>query len=401
MNTELELLEYLKNISKKNILKYNYEELLREFNEGNIPINNYLYGKIFFDKEKGINFINKLGIYFSYQEVGYSPINENKKSNLLNTQIREVNEDAVITIKNNEDDLFGNIEDSEEFKDIKKIDLTTKIDSYELNDTYFQNLKENENDTEIITQIINSNQKLVMKIARRYSNSILGSILDFEDLISSGNLGLYKAIQKFDVSKGYQFSTYATWWIKQKITRDIADRKLTIRLPVHVIEKLNKLNKIYKIYADIPQNELTQKCLRELNISEEKFHELLYIDKQFNKSLTSLASSANDDGSSQIGDLIKSEQSIHYVEENNPENLITQKLFRDEMESIFKVMLNSKQIDILKRRSGWNGEVETLEEIGITYNVTRERIRQIEADSIKKLRRKLEKDGIHRYLEEF
>ncbi|EMC0209386.1 sigma-70 family RNA polymerase sigma factor [Staphylococcus pseudintermedius] len=262
-------------------------------------------------------------------------------------------------------------------------------------------MKENQHDSEVIAQIINSNQKLVMKIASRYKNSILGSILDIEDLVSSGNLGLYKAIQKFDISKGYQFSTYATWWIKQKITRDIADRKLTIRLPVHIMEKLNKLNRIYKIYSDIPQNELVQKYMKELNVSEEKLFELLYIDKQFNTSLISLASSTNEDGSSQISDFIRSESSIYEIEENTPENLITKKIFRDEMESIFKEILTDKQIDILKRRSGWEGEVETLEEIGLTYKVTRERIRQIESTAMAKLRKKLEKNGIHRYLEEF
>ncbi|HCT0383200.1 TPA: sigma-70 family RNA polymerase sigma factor, partial [Staphylococcus pseudintermedius] len=138
-----------------------------------------------------------------------------------------IEKNTIDNIKNNEDDFFDDIEESEEFNNIKSVDLTTKVDSYELNDIYFNKLKENQHDSEVIAQIINSNQKLVMKIASRYKNSILGSILDIEDLVSSGNLGLYKAIQKFDISKGYQFSTYATWWIKQKITRDIADRKLT------------------------------------------------------------------------------------------------------------------------------------------------------------------------------
>ncbi|ELD8163391.1 hypothetical protein QI874_002439, partial [Staphylococcus pseudintermedius] len=120
-----------------------------------------------------------------------------------------------------------------------------------------------------------------------------------------------------------------------------------------------------------------------------------------NTSLISLASSTNEDGSSQISDFIRSESSIYEIEENTPENLITKKIFRDEMESIFKEILTDKQIDILKRRSGWEGEVETLEEIGLTYKVTRERIRQIESTAMAKLRKKLEKNGIHRYLEEF
>ncbi|HGH0943292.1 TPA: RNA polymerase sigma factor RpoD/SigA, partial [Staphylococcus pseudintermedius] len=394
---EIELLQYLESNSLKNILKYSYDELLNEVNKGNVSISNYLYGKLFFEKSKGIKFINNLGIYFPNQNVDI-PIRD---SNIKNENNNIIEKNTIDNIKNNEDDFFDDIEESEEFNNIKYVDLTTKVDSYELNDIYFNKLKENQHDSEVIAQIINSNQKLVMKIASRYKNSILGSILDIEDLVSSGNLGLYKAIQKFDISKGYQFSTYATWWIKQKITRDIADRKLTIRLPVHIMEKLNKLNRIYKIYSDIPQNELVQKYMKELNVSEEKLFELLYIDKQFNTSLTSLASSTNEDGSSQISDFIRSESSIYEIEENTPENLITKKIFRDEMESIFKEILTDKQIDILKRRSGWEGEVETLEEIGLTYKVTRERIRQIESTAMAKLRKKLEKNGIHRYLEEF
>ncbi|HDG4285104.1 RNA polymerase sigma factor RpoD/SigA [Staphylococcus sp. HMSC068G12] len=397
MKTEIELLQYLESNSLKNILKYSYDELLNEVNKGNVSISNYLYGKLFFEKSKGIKFINNLGIYFPNQNVDI-PIRD---SNIKNENNNIIEKNTIDNIKNNEDDFFDDIEESEEFNNIKSVDLTTKVDSYELNDIYFNKLKENQHDSEIIAQIINSNQKLVMKIASRYKNSILGSILDIEDLVSSGNFGLYKAIQKFDISKGYQFSTYATWWIKQKITRDIADRKLTIRLPVHIMEKLNKLNRIYKIYSDIPQNELVQKCMKELNVSEEKLFELLYIDKQFNTSLTSLASFTNEDGSSQISDFIRSESSIYEIEENTPENLITKKIFRDEMESIFKEILTDKQIDILKRRSGWEGEVETLEEIGLTYKVTRERIRQIESKAMAKLRKKLEKNGIHRYLEEF
>ncbi|ANQ87202.1 sigma-70 family RNA polymerase sigma factor [Staphylococcus pseudintermedius] len=397
MKTEIELLQYLESNSLKNILKYSYDELLNEVNKGNVSISNYLYGKLFFEKSKGIKFINNLGIYFPNQNVDI-PIRD---SNIKNENNNIIEKNTIDNIKNNEDDFFDDIEESEEFNNIKSVDLTTKVDSYELNDIYFNKLKENQHDSEVIAQIINSNQKLVMKIASRYKNSILGSILDIEDLVSSGNLGLYKAIQKFDISKGYQFSTYATWWIKQKITRDIADRKLTIRLPVHIMEKLNKLNRIYKIYSDIPQNELVQKYMKELNVSEEKLFELLYIDKQFNTSLISLASSTNEDGSSQISDFIRSESSIYEIEENTPENLITKKIFRDEMESIFKEILTDKQIDILKRRSGWEGEVETLEEIGLTYKVTRERIRQIESTAMAKLRKKLEKNGIHRYLEEF
>lgn len=397
MKTEIELLQYLENNSFKNVLKFNYEDLLNEVNKGNVSISNYLYGKLFFEKSKGIKFINNLGIYFPNQNVDI-PICD---SNIKNDNNNIIEKNTIDNIKNNEDDFFDDIEESEEFNNIKSVDLTTKVDSYELNDIYFNKLKENQHDSEIIAQIINSNQKLVMKIASRYSNSIVGSIIDKEDLISSGNLGLYKAIQKFDISKGYKFSTYATWWIKQKITRDIADKKLTIRLPVHIIEKLNKLNTVYKAYSDIPQSELIQLGMKELNVSKEKFFELLYIDNQFNKSLTSLASSTNEAGDTQISDFVRSEHSLYDVEEKTPERLITQKIFKDEMESVFKEILTDKQIDIVKRRIGWEREAETLEEIGSSYKLTRERIRQIEANSMKKLRKKLEKDGIHRYLEEF
>ncbi|PWZ50328.1 hypothetical protein DD929_14210, partial [Staphylococcus pseudintermedius] len=182
-------MQYLESNSLKNILKYSYDELLNEVNKGNVSISNYLYGKLFFEKSKGIKFINNLGIYFPNQNVDI-PIRD---SNIKNENNNIIEKNTIDNIKNNEDDFFDDIEESEEFNNIKSVDLTTKVDSYELNDIYFNKLKENQHDSEVIAQIINSNQKLVMKIASRYKNSILGSILDIEDLVSSGNLGLYKA----------------------------------------------------------------------------------------------------------------------------------------------------------------------------------------------------------------
>mgnify|MGYP002717522571 FL=1 len=390
MNNEIELLEFLKGYSNKNNLNLSFEELLRLFNEQKAPINNYLYSKIFLDKEKGIKFINKLGLYFPEQL-------EKQSSNSNNNS---VSQDKVSELIDSDDDFFDDITDSDEFKKIKDIDLVTKVDTYKFNNLYFERLQENKDNIEVITQIVNANQQLVMKIASRYKKTVLGSILDYDDLVSSGNLGLLKAMKKFDLSLGYQFSTYATWWIKQQITRDIADRKHTIRLPVHLVESLNKLNFLLKKYGDYPTNEIERICTSQMSITREKFFELLSIDKIFNKNLTSLQSSIGEDNNTSLGEMLRYEQNLYENKNMTPEEVVTLKIFREEMENYFKLILNEKQEDIIKQRIGWNSPPKTLEEIGIDYGVTRERIRQIEAKSIDILRRRLEKDGIRRYLEE-
>ncbi|MCI2773903.1 sigma-70 family RNA polymerase sigma factor [Staphylococcus petrasii] len=397
MNSEIELLEFLKSYSNENILNLNFEELLRLFNEENIPISNYLYGKIFLDKQKGIKFINKIGLYFPEQK-NLESFNGSKSSN--KTSGSTINKKNINDLINSDDDFFDDITDSEEFKNIENVDLLTKIDTFKFNDTYFERLQNDNDNIEIIAQIVNANQQLVRKIASRYQKSVTGSILDYDDLVSSGNIGLLKAIKKFDVTLGYQFSTYATWWIKQNITRDIADRKLTIRLPVHLIETLNKLNSLLKEHEDSPKEKLEEICIKEMSISKEKLYELLKIDYMFNKSLASLHTSIGQEKETTLGEMINYDQNIYNDEIVTPEELVTRKIFREEMEQYFKSTLKEKEIDVLKRRNSWNGESETLEEIGTTYNVTRERIRQIEAKAINKLRKKLEKEGIHKYLDE-
>lgn len=393
MNNELELLEFLRGYSNENNLTLSFEELLKLFNDQKAPISNYLYSKIFFDKEKGIKFINKLGLYFPEQTKQRYDFNESKDGH-------SITKDDVATLVESNDDFFDDITESDEFKKIKDIDLVTKVDTYKFNDLYFERLQENEKDIELITQIVNANQQLVMKIASRYQKTVLGSILDYDDLISSGNLGLLKAIKKFDLSLGYQFSTYATWWIKQNITRDIADRKHTIRLPVHMVENLNKFNYLLKKYGNYSTEEIERICTSEMKITKEKFYELLYIDKIFNKNLASLQSSIGEDSDTSLGEMLSHDQNLYQNESITPEEIITRKIFREEMENYFKAMLSEKQENILKQRLGWNAPPKTLEEIGVDYGVTRERIRQIEAKSLDKLRRKLEKDGIRRYLEE-
>ncbi|WP_353458475.1 sigma-70 family RNA polymerase sigma factor [Staphylococcus coagulans] len=393
MNNELELFEFLKGYSNKNNLTLSFEELLQLFNDQKAPINNYLYSKIFLDKEKGIKFINKLGLYFPEQA------NEQYKLNISEDN-KSVTKDDVITLIESDDDFFGDITNSDEFQKIKDVDLFTKVDTYKFNDLYFKKLQENKNDIELITQIVNSNQPLVKKIASRYQKTVLGTILDYDDLVSSGNLGLLKAIKKFDRSYGYQFSTYATWWIKQNITRDIADRKLTIRLPVHLVANLNKLNSLLKKYGGYSKKELESICTSQMNITAKRLYELLEIDKIFNSNLASLQSSIGEDSDTNLGEMINSEKNLYQNENITPEEIVTRKIFREEMESYFKKDLTERQTEILKKRMGWDGDPKTLEEIGNEYNVTRERIRQIEGKALDKLRRRLEKEGIRRYLEE-
>ncbi|EGS40088.1 putative RNA polymerase sigma factor RpoD [Staphylococcus capitis VCU116] len=167
-----------------------------------------------------------------------------------------------------------------------------------------------------------------------------------------------------------------------------------------MVESLNKFNYLLKKYGNYSTEEIERICTSEMNITKEKFYELLYIDKIFNKNLASLQSSIGEDSDTSLGEMLSHDQNLYQNESITPEEIITRKIFREEMENYFKAMLSEKQENILKQRLGWNAPSKTLEEIGVDYGVTRERIRQIEAKSLDKLRRKLEKDGIRRYLEE-
>jgi RNA polymerase primary sigma factor len=265
-------------------------------------------------------------------------------------------------------------------KEIGKIPLLTSEEEVEL----AQAIEQNSEDAR--RRLAEANLRLVVSIAKKY----VGRGMLFLDLIQEGNLGLIKAVEKFDYRKGYKFSTYATWWIRQAITRAIADQARTIRIPVHMVETINKLIRISRqLVQELGREPLPEEIALEMNISEDRVREILKIAQE----PVSLETPIGEEDDSHLGDFIEDHDA------QAPADAAAFELLKEQLEDVLDT-LSAREEKVLRLRFGLDdGRSRTLEEVGQFFGVTRERIRQIEAKALRKLRHPMRSKRLRDYLE--
>lgn len=300
-----------------------------------------------------------------------------------------------------DDDNFTNDEENEEDIDLDAIDLLDGIGTEDPVRMYLKEIgtvplltaeeetelakRKAEGDVEAKERLIEANLRLVVSIAKRYT----GRGMSFLDLVQEGNLGLIKGVEKFDYTKGYKLSTYATWWIRQSVTRALADQARTIRVPVHMVETINKMSKMQrKLTLELGYEPSVAELAQALDMSEEKVMEIMQIARE----PASLETPIGEEDDSNLGDFVADSNAV------TPEGNVESVMLREHIDILLDDLKDREKQVVILRFGLEDGHPRTLEEVGKEFNVTRERIRQIEAKALRKLRNPVRSKRIRDFL---
>lgn len=357
------------------------------------------------NSKKGVLEVEEINDFFKNENLSleqleyiYQYLEENKIDVLRIMDTDPLADDDLLLDK----DEDGFIEGEEEDIDLDAIDLLEGIGTEDPVRMYLKEIgtvpllsadeelelakRKSAGDNYAKERLIESNLRLVVSIAKRYT----GRGMSFLDLVQEGNLGLIKGVEKFDYEKGYKLSTYATWWIRQSVTRALADQARTIRVPVHMVETINKMSKMQrKLTLELGYEPTTTELAEALNMSEDKVIEIMQIARE----PASLETPIGEEDDSNLGDFVADNNAV------TPEGNIESVMLREHIDTLLEDLKEREKQVIVLRFGLLDGHPRTLEEVGKEFNVTRERIRQIEAKALRKLRNPVRSKKIKDFLQ--